>query len=305
MQFAHLALGQYDTKARHRTEERSELSRFITQLEIESLPPALFFRLHRNMQYTMYAALVFIFLTQAAHAEEVKPANISDIAGDYRLLKEDAAFCTPNMQLWTSGTEITALKFEDYPLKCNLPWNLIYWNFTAEDEKSSTFGRYVRAEGDKTCSGTTLWLKGFRALRDHDYWLVRASNPVRVNKGNFYLDLATRNPTGRGGPRMGGSCLYRKNTTTASRGAPAHDRQIHPPGELNSTLNANNGSSGANVSPKLWSQKEGARLSPEVTAAIISSLVGLIGVITAALIGVYCLQRSKQRNDINDNILSQ
>jgi len=81
-----------------------------------------------------------------AAAGAVKPASISDVAGDYKVVKATGEWtCPPTMQLRTSGNQMTTMKFVDFPYKCNVPWKLNVVKESGSSGRSSTIGTYVES----------------------------------------------------------------------------------------------------------------------------------------------------------------
>lgn len=137
-----------------------------------------------------------------------KPANIADLAGSYARLNGSLTFCTRTLLLETSGDELTAIKVEDYPLKCDLPRAFQAYEYssargTQVAPKSRLRRNEEAAATDRVlvCSGRRLITSLFRALRDHplDDW----GEPLPLRKGVLYLVFFDQ--------QVHKGCLYQAN----------------------------------------------------------------------------------------------
>jgi len=234
--------------------------------------------------YSLHSVL-FLFITLAGVADAVKPANISDIAGDYKLMNVTGVeFCTATMHLSTAANQLTAMEFKDFPIKCNLPWKLEVYDEPAANKRSSTIGSHVSAPDHfKKCSGTVVRFFAFRALRDHEHALEsyqRNSTWILVQKGRYYFELHVWSDGG-----LLGRCIYERYANSRNLTAPADEPVFEL--ESNATETVTSGSSGGSTTnekfegPWVW-------LGP---------VLGSTATIIAALITVYCVKSSQEKKE--------
>lgn len=255
-----------------------------------------------------------------------KPANTTDLAGSYVLVNGTLDFCTKTLQLETSNHELTVIKFEDYPLKCELPRELERLVYPASDRRSSTTGTSVIPFGTRLiiCSGMYVKMSLFRQLRDAAWSAssgIGVSNDygLKLRQGVLYLELGEVD-----GFSVSKNCLYeaKEQTREASESASSKEPNSNssgsdigvtdsPSGNGSSTEQTPSGgndgnedtpSGGKNENEVISSGNKEGNDKPTTTsdsglsvAGVVATIVAAVitggAAIVAAIIGVRCVRK--------------